>query len=229
MSSETLAQIKISHDAWTQAADDHVQAVQHRYWAWRSTVTEQERSARISDVWDEFFAEGLDLRDLRREPKWEALHERAANPEWVFPEHYLRYQDIRCDPVTRIPRPIPPKQVLPKQIPPPPPAPVTPKVVRPPEDQYLYRLYADDGALLYVGVTYSLAVRFAQHAGTQPWWHEVAHHEAVIYPSRGSVARAEALAIRDENPRYNKAQPRVEDESPNGDGIKCKTRKGAQF
>lgn len=70
---------------------------------------------------------------------------------------------------------------------------------------YLYRLYATDGSLLYVGITSNLTRRMSDHRLRQPWWHEVAHTNTTCLPDRTVALRAESRAIRDEDPRYNLA------------------------
>jgi predicted GIY-YIG superfamily endonuclease len=76
----------------------------------------------------------------------------------------------------------------------------------------LYRLYAADGSLLYVGVTGDLRVRLAKHAADKPWWTEVARKTAAWHDSRKEALLAEAAAIRDESPRYNVTEPRTREE-----------------
>jgi hypothetical protein len=41
----------------------------------------------------------------------------------------------------------------------------------------LYKLYGQDDALLYVGISDNPRYRWTQHARTQPWWHEVVTRE----------------------------------------------------
>lgn len=67
----------------------------------------------------------------------------------------------------------------------------------------LYRLYAKDKSLLYVGITGNLRMRLAQHAVDKPWWHAVARKTATLYPTRKEALVAEALAIRAERPQHN--------------------------
>lgn len=67
----------------------------------------------------------------------------------------------------------------------------------------LYRLYAEDGTLLYVGITHSLSVRFADHAMEKRWWPLVARKTVEWYGDRDSVEAAEDAAILAENPEHN--------------------------
>ena len=67
----------------------------------------------------------------------------------------------------------------------------------------LYRLYARDGALLYVGVTEDLKTRFSQHAANKSWWKDVARKTVAWYPNRVAAEAAEDMAVRIESPRHN--------------------------
>lgn len=68
----------------------------------------------------------------------------------------------------------------------------------------VYRLFADDGALLYVGMSQWPHWRMEQHR-EKAWWPEVADWSVTEYPTRGDAATAEIEAIRSERPRYNGA------------------------
>ncbi len=67
----------------------------------------------------------------------------------------------------------------------------------------LYRLFAADGDLLYVGIAANLGRRFEQHAEQKPWWSEVVHIRLEHHASRLAALTAETRAIRDEYPRHN--------------------------
>lgn len=69
----------------------------------------------------------------------------------------------------------------------------------------LYRYYNSEGDLLYVGMSLSSVVRLAQHQEKAPWFTEITRIDIEHYQSRTECARAERLAIRREQPRYNKA------------------------
>lgn len=71
---------------------------------------------------------------------------------------------------------------------------------------YVYRLYAANGLLLYVGKTYSTKDRFSQHALTQPWWDQVCIELTRVetYLTEASALTAERYAIKTEHPKYNK-------------------------
>jgi hypothetical protein len=69
----------------------------------------------------------------------------------------------------------------------------------------LYRFYAEDHSLLYVGITESPAQRWRSHAADRPWWPQVADAKVEWHKTRADAAAAELAAIRAENPRYNLA------------------------
>lgn len=67
----------------------------------------------------------------------------------------------------------------------------------------LYRLFAGDGALLYVGVAGNPGRRFEQHRGEKPWWGRVAKTTLTHYKSRPEAMKAELRAISKERPQFN--------------------------
>jgi predicted GIY-YIG superfamily endonuclease len=69
--------------------------------------------------------------------------------------------------------------------------------------QALYRFFATDGALLYIGISLNPGHRWKQHQADKPWWTEVATITVEHHDSRQSVAEAERMAIKAERPRYN--------------------------
>lgn len=71
------------------------------------------------------------------------------------------------------------------------------------DDHALYRFYASDGALLYIGITLNPGARWPKHRDNKPWWSEVAEVRLESHPSRQAVLDAERAAIIDERPRYN--------------------------
>lgn len=74
----------------------------------------------------------------------------------------------------------------------------------------LYRFYAADGVLLYVGIAADPGRRFTQHGRDKGWWTEVASARLEHFPGRPLALMAEAAAIRNESPRYNIAGRRSE-------------------
>ncbi len=69
----------------------------------------------------------------------------------------------------------------------------------------LYRLYAEDGTLLYVGVSCTRMHRFKQHAGEKSWWHSVSTIKLEHHPNHAVALDAEARAILAEQPLHNRA------------------------
>lgn len=67
----------------------------------------------------------------------------------------------------------------------------------------LYRFYAADGELLYVGITNNPPRRFTRHKGEKDWWIDVARIDLQQCETREELAEAERAAIRDERPRFN--------------------------
>jgi hypothetical protein len=71
--------------------------------------------------------------------------------------------------------------------------------------QTLYRFYDKDDTLLYVGVTNTWYQRFHQHERQAGWFSKVSHATFEPYESREAVEAAELIAIKTENPVFNKA------------------------
>lgn len=69
----------------------------------------------------------------------------------------------------------------------------------------LYRFYAADGELLYVGITADVEVRWAAHQRDKIWWLDVARKEHVWLDSRTEAEEREKEAIRTEQPRYDRS------------------------
>jgi hypothetical protein len=67
----------------------------------------------------------------------------------------------------------------------------------------LYRFFAADGSLLYVGITGNTTQRWAAHASEKPWWPEVARKTVEWFDDRATAEANERIAIGIEMPRYN--------------------------
>lgn len=67
----------------------------------------------------------------------------------------------------------------------------------------LYRLYGDDDALLYIGITGKPSARWTQHAADKPWWDQVRSRRLEWFDTRPLAARAEVEAITSEFPLHN--------------------------
>lgn len=67
----------------------------------------------------------------------------------------------------------------------------------------LYRHYAEDETLLYVGVSLSVAARLAAHEATSAWFDQIARVDVEWHPTRAAALAAEKHAIKTENPKCN--------------------------
>jgi len=77
-------------------------------------------------------------------------------------------------------------------------------VIAPPVPTALYRICGEADALLYIGVTDDLPVRWNSHALKQPWWSELRSLTLELFDSREAAEAAETTAIKTEKPKYNK-------------------------
>lgn len=71
----------------------------------------------------------------------------------------------------------------------------------------LYRVFAEDGALLYVGATVNSAARLNQHR-ERHWWREAATVRLEHFDTVEAAHVAEMEAIKSEAPRFNRQTPR---------------------
>lgn len=67
----------------------------------------------------------------------------------------------------------------------------------------LYRHFADDGGLLYVGISLSWPARTKAHVYGSRWFDQVARVEIERFPTREAALEAEREAIRREKPKFN--------------------------
>lgn len=67
----------------------------------------------------------------------------------------------------------------------------------------LYRFYAADDTLLYVGLTVNPGQRFVDHAHKKQWWSEVAQITLEQHPDHNALVAAERAAIATEKPIHN--------------------------
>lgn len=91
---------------------------------------------------------------------------------------------------------------------------------QPPQAHALYRFYADDGTLLYVGITLDPGARWRAHRDDKPWWQQIVNITVETYTDRCSVLDAERAAIIAEQPRYNIVHNRRQDR-PNQPRLNC--------
>lgn len=77
---------------------------------------------------------------------------------------------------------------------------------------HVYRLYDEDGRLIYIGATSNLPARIAEHARTKTWpgchpvltiGERMETWVATQYPTRAEAFAAERAAIRAEQPELN--------------------------
>jgi hypothetical protein len=94
--------------------------------------------------------------------------------------------------------------------PPPPPAPASaeswqPSIrAEPPQGPtHLYRYFASDGRLLYVGISVSAFLRHKQHRAQSHWFPQAGNMTWETFETRRAAIAAEAAAIRAERPIYN--------------------------
>jgi hypothetical protein len=67
----------------------------------------------------------------------------------------------------------------------------------------LYRFYAADNTLLYVGLTINPGRRLEKHRALQPWWNDVARVDLEQHPDLPTLRASEREAIKTEGPLYN--------------------------
>jgi len=68
---------------------------------------------------------------------------------------------------------------------------------------WLYRLFDDAGALLYIGKTVRLPVERLNGHWRKPWWAEVTQVSLERHRADWVCLAAEVAAIKAERPRYN--------------------------
>lgn len=67
----------------------------------------------------------------------------------------------------------------------------------------LYRMWGNDGQLLYVGISKSALVRLGQHLTEKSWAVDIVNVTIETFPTREQAAAAEVAAIKDEKPLHN--------------------------
>lgn len=77
----------------------------------------------------------------------------------------------------------------------------------------LYRHFAADGRLLYVGISLSAIGRLAQHRETSHWYGEIARVDIEWHSDRNAAMKAEKNAIQNEHPPYNIIHSRAQSPS----------------
>jgi hypothetical protein len=67
----------------------------------------------------------------------------------------------------------------------------------------LYRIRGEDDALLYIGISNCVPIRWNGHERVQPWWDELRSLTVEWCETREEAEAAEKAAIRAEQPKYN--------------------------
>lgn len=67
----------------------------------------------------------------------------------------------------------------------------------------LYRFFAGDGRLLYIGITVNAVTRWVNHAWSKTWWPDVTDCKIEHHPNRTTALAAEKIAIITERPLHN--------------------------
>jgi predicted GIY-YIG superfamily endonuclease len=70
-------------------------------------------------------------------------------------------------------------------------------------DHYVYRLYDDEGVLLYAGCTKNPGQRMTSHARTKSWWRQVSSREFEGPYEKYDALERETAAIHYEEPLYS--------------------------
>ena len=68
----------------------------------------------------------------------------------------------------------------------------------------LYRCFAKDGSLLYVGITGNITARMKAHAKRAAWWRRCCRRTVTLYATRAAAEDAEDAAILTEHPLHNR-------------------------
>lgn len=79
----------------------------------------------------------------------------------------------------------------------------------------LYRHFNNGGELLYVGISLRAVERLLEHIGGSPWRHEIASFTIEWFESREAALDAERIAIKSENPIFNKTHSTRPKPAPN--------------
>lgn len=73
---------------------------------------------------------------------------------------------------------------------------------------YVYRVFALDRSLIYVGISQQWRQRIDNHRKRADWWKHAAHIEISEYGNRSEAFAAESWAIRHEAPIMNLEEQR---------------------
>ena len=78
----------------------------------------------------------------------------------------------------------------------------------------LYRHFNERGELLYVGVSLHVLTRTVQHRQGSHWFDDVTRIEIERHQSEAQAKAAEAKAIREEKPKFNRIGAHPDDQPP---------------
>lgn len=78
-----------------------------------------------------------------------------------------------------------------------------------PGREFVYRLFADDHTLLYVGITWNPFIRWTAHARSKHWWPQVAYAQLWVCPD-ADARFWESRCIKEQYPRFNIHQSGVQ-------------------
>lgn len=73
----------------------------------------------------------------------------------------------------------------------------------------LYRHFDSAGRLLYIGISLSVVTRLSQHKNSR-WFEDIRRIEVQWLPTRREAQHAEAVAIWNEKPKWNRQRPECE-------------------
>lgn len=73
----------------------------------------------------------------------------------------------------------------------------------PPRQTWLYRMFNDDGELLYIGITKNRYQRWRDHEKSKPWISEATTWKWEVIDPQADPLEVEKRAIKSERPRYN--------------------------
>jgi excinuclease UvrABC nuclease subunit len=68
---------------------------------------------------------------------------------------------------------------------------------------YVYRLFDNEGRLIYVGCSHDPESRIYMHRHKAWWAPQIDRIKLKVFPDRQAAIEAEAKAIKEENPRWN--------------------------
>ena len=70
-------------------------------------------------------------------------------------------------------------------------------------EHYVYRVYAEDETLIYIGSTNNVATRISDHAGNADWFHLAHRVDIETHATRSGARAAEKAAVLAERPLGN--------------------------